>query len=88
MHKTIKEVLDAKTLEYFQKPSVAPKKAPSITKAKVVQVVDLLLDVEANNGYVAIAQEAGLTTAQVKEIHAAMKEKEAELTPVEEAEVA
>ena len=87
MHKTIKEVLDTKTLEYFQKPSVAPKKAPSMTKAKVGEVVDLLLDVEANNGYVAIAQEAGLTTAQVKEVHKAMAEKIAELTPATEERV-
>jgi len=83
MHKTIKEVLGTKTLEYFQKPSVGTKKAPSITKAKVEEAVNLLLDIEANNGYVAIAQAAGLTTAQIKEVHAAMKERETELTPVE-----
>lgn len=84
MHKTIKDVLATKTLEDFQKPEPAPRSEPSVTKAKVEEAVTLLLDVEANNGFVSIAQEVGLTTGQIKEIHEAMRAREAELTPVEE----
>jgi len=84
MHKTIKEVLDTKTLEDFKITKPVATSEPSITKANVEQAVDLLLDIEASNGYVAIAQEVELTTEQIKEIHAAMYERLVELTPVEE----
>jgi len=85
MNKTITDVLATKTLEELQRPvSVAAKSAPKFTKAKVEEAFGLLLDVEANNGLVSIAQEVGLTTGQIKEIHEAMRAREAELTPVEE----
>ena len=78
----IETVIDAKTLEDLVKVEVKEiPKEPKLTADKVNAVVEMLKDIEINNGYVAIADANGVSVERVKEIHKKMLAKIAELTP-------
>jgi len=65
-----------------EKPAVGHLE-PKITKAKVEEVIELLKEVERHNGHFGVAEVAGVTAGQVKEIHAKMEARIAELQTVE-----
>ena len=75
----IEKVLEDKKLEDLQKPKFEKGSEPELTEEKVEEAVVLLKNVEENNGHLAIAQELGLTNAQVAKIHKAMADKISEL---------
>jgi transglutaminase/protease-like cytokinesis protein 3 len=84
MADTIKDTLKDKTLKDLEvvKPSQEVVEV-KLTKKKVEEVIELLKDVENNNGHLGIAGKSGLSQSQVKRIHAQMEERIAELKAVE-----
>lgn len=89
MTKIITDVLKDKKLEDLVKVEAEkPATKPNFTTVKVEECIGLLKEIEVNNGYMGVSKECGLTVAQVKEVHAEMKAKIADLQPkVEEVEV-
>jgi len=81
----IDTTIEAKTLQDLvkEKPAVEASE-PKMTAKLVDEAVELLKEVEQNNGYGGIAQKLGLTQSQVKRVHAKMQAKIVELTPKEE----
>jgi hypothetical protein len=52
----IEDVLATKKLEDLKVPEPAPTPLPELTKEKVEKAIELLKEVEKNNGHIAIAQ--------------------------------
>jgi hypothetical protein len=75
----IEDVLATKKLEDLKVPEPAPAPSPRLTKKKVEMAIELLKEVEKNNGHIAIAQKVGLTQAQVRGIHEKMGRRVSEL---------
>ena len=89
MTKVIADVLkDKKLVDLVPVKAAKVTTKPSFTTAKVEDCLTLLLAIEANNGYLGVAERCGLTVSQVKEVHAEMIAKIQELTsPVEKEEL-
>jgi len=79
MSDVIKNVLAKKQLADLvpEKPQRAP--LPELTPEKVEAAVELLKEVEKNNGHIAIAHKVGLTQKQVASIHRRMDERIVEI---------
>jgi len=63
---------------------VASQELPALKESEVLEIVELLKDVEGNNGFLAIAQTVGTSLDKVKEVQTARLSKISELTPSEE----
>lgn len=81
MSDIIKEVLATKQMDDLKLPQKVTKPLPELTKENVSEAVELLKDVQNNNGHLSIAAKVGLTQNQIREIHKAMSGRIAELTP-------
>jgi len=77
----IETTINNMTLEQLEKdkPSTTSVK-PTLTKKIVEGVVELLKDIEDNNGYHSIAVKHSITDGQVKWIHSCVDAKISELT--------
>jgi len=75
----IEDALASKTLDDLRVEKSVGSSTPELTEELVDSAIELLKDIEASNGYIAIAQTLELTKSQVKEIHDAMLVKIAEL---------
>ena len=73
----IQDFIKDKTVE-FPKTEVVTSEITEPTKAQLNKAYNLLLDVQGNNGYTAIARVSKLKRQQVKELHRAMIEKASE----------
>jgi hypothetical protein len=81
----INDVIDKMQLTDLQVTNkVVINKEPELTEEKINAAIELLKEVEINNGHIKIAQRVGLTQQQVALIHQKMQEKIADLTKVEE----
>jgi len=56
---------------------------PDLKESEVLEIVELLKDVEGNNGFLTIAQTVGTSLAKVKEVQDERLSKISELTPKE-----
>ncbi len=84
----IETTIDAKTLvELVVTKTTEIKTEPKLTSANVGEVIEMLKDIENNNGHMGIAKSTGLSVEQVKKIEVKMQSRIAELTPVEEFKV-
>ncbi len=85
MTDVITTAVDKKQLEDLQKPApVKPSEPAKLTEDQVNEVIELLIDVSRNNGYVSIAHATGVTHKDVVKIHDAMQARIATLTPVDD----
>ena len=78
----IDDVLKEKQLKDLVKAKPARSKSEKkLKKEDVEELIPLLVDIEANNGFVAIAHKKGWTASQVKKVWKAMQKRIAELQP-------
>ena len=82
----IENTLKTKQLKDLVKPRVKKEKdEKKLTKEDVEELIPLLVEVEANNGFLGIAYKKRISVEDVKAVWNAMQERIAELQPKEEA---
>ena len=84
----IDDTIDAMALKDLEDVKTTTQNIePKLTEEKISSAIAKLREIEKNNGYLAIANNIGLSISQIKEIDAKRKSKISELTkPVEEPE--